>query len=42
MRPGPQRGSAWRGRVEYYLTDPSAESDPARREVDVAYLATGG
>jgi len=37
-----ERGSAWRGRVEHYLTDRSAEPDPARREVDVAYLATGG
>lgn len=33
------RGSAWRGRVEHYLTDPSAEPDPASWEVDVAYLA---
>ncbi len=36
------RGSAWRGRVEHYLTDPSAEPDPAKWEVDVAYLVTGG
>lgn len=31
------RGSAWGGRVEHYLTDPSAEPDPAKWEVDVAY-----
>jgi effector-binding domain-containing protein len=38
---GTDRGSAWRGRVEHYLTDPSTEPDPANWEVDVAYLATG-
>jgi effector-binding domain-containing protein len=32
------RGSGWRGRVEHYITDPSAEPDPATWEVDVAYL----
>ena len=32
-------GEAWRSRVEHYLTDPSAEPDPAKWEVDVAYLA---
>ena len=31
-------GSAWRARVEHYLTDPAKEPDPARWEVDVAYL----
>jgi effector-binding domain-containing protein len=31
-------GSAWRSRVEHYLTDPSTEPDPAKWEVDVAYL----
>jgi len=31
-------GSAWRGRVERYLTDPSVESDPSKWEVEVAYL----
>ncbi|HEY5166008.1 MAG TPA: GyrI-like domain-containing protein, partial [Acidimicrobiia bacterium] len=36
-----ERGSAWRGRVEHYVTDPSTEPDPAKWEVDVAYLATG-
>jgi effector-binding domain-containing protein len=33
------RGEAWRGRVEHYLTDPSAEPDPGKWETDVAYLA---
>lgn len=33
-------GTAWRSRVEHYLTDPSAEPDPAKWEVDVAYLAS--
>lgn len=33
-------GSAWRGRVEHYLTDPSAEPDPAKWETDVAYLTS--
>ena len=32
------QGSAWRSRVEHYLTDPSQESDPAKLETDVAYL----
>jgi effector-binding domain-containing protein len=32
-------GSAWRGRVEHYLTDPATEPDPSKREVEVAYLA---
>jgi effector-binding domain-containing protein len=31
-------GSAWRARAEHYLTDPSKEPDPAKWEVDVAYL----
>jgi effector-binding domain-containing protein len=31
-------GSAWRGRVERYLTDPSVEPDPSKWEVEVAYL----
>lgn len=35
-------GEAWRSRVEHYLTDPSAEPDPAKWEVDVAYLASEG
>jgi effector-binding domain-containing protein len=35
------RGTAWRGRVEHYPTDPSAEPDPAKWEVDVAYLVSG-
>jgi len=33
-------GTAWRGRAEHYLTDPSKEPDPARWEVDVAYLTS--
>jgi len=36
------RGSAWRSRVEHYLTNPAAEPDPAKWEVDVAYLTTAG
>jgi effector-binding domain-containing protein len=35
------RGSAWRSRAEHYLTDPSKEADPAKWEVDVAYLTRG-
>lgn len=31
-------GQAWRARAEHYLTDPSKEPDPAKWEVDVAYL----
>jgi effector-binding domain-containing protein len=31
-------GTAWRGRAEHYLTDPSREPDPAKWETDVAYL----
>ena len=34
-------GTAWRSRVEHYLTDPSAEPDPAKWETDVAVLAAG-
>ncbi len=33
-------GSAWRSRVEHYLTDPSQEPDPAKWEVEVAYLTS--
>lgn len=33
-------GTAWRGRLEHYLTDPSSEPDPAKWETDVAYLAS--
>ena len=32
------KGSVWGGRFEHYLTDPSAEPDPAKWETDVAYL----
>lgn len=35
-------GSAWRARVGHYLTDPSQEPDPAKWEVDVAYLTRKG
>ena len=31
-------GQAWRSRVEHYLTNPAQEPDPAKWEVDVAYL----
>jgi effector-binding domain-containing protein len=31
-------GSAWGGRVERYLTDPSAEPDSSRWETELAYL----
>ncbi len=34
------QGSAWGGRLEFYLTDPSQEPDPARWETDVAYLTS--
>ena len=34
---GTDRGSAWRGRVEHFLTDPSTEPDPAKWEVELAY-----
>ena len=33
------QGTAWRARAEHYLTNPAAEPDPAKWEVDVAYLA---
>ena len=32
-------GSVWRGRAEHYLTNPAAEPDPAKWQVNVAYLA---
>jgi effector-binding domain-containing protein len=34
------QSSAWRSRFEHYLTDPSKEPDPAKWEVDVAYLTS--
>jgi len=34
-------GAAWRSRVEHYLTNPAAEPDAAKWEVDIAYLAAG-
>ncbi len=33
-----EHGSTWGGRVERYLTDPSAEPDPSRWETELAYL----
>ena len=33
-------GQAWRSRVEHYLTNPAEEPDPAKWEVDVAYLTS--
>lgn len=35
-------GQAWGGRVEHYLTNPAEEPDPAKWEVDVAYLTSQG
>lgn len=35
-------GSAWRGRIEQYITDPSAEPDPAKWQTDIAYLTSNG
>ena len=32
-------GTAWRARAEHYLTNPAAEPDPAKWEVDVSDLA---
>jgi effector-binding domain-containing protein len=34
------KGEAWRRRAEHYLTDPSKEPDPAKWEVDIAYLTS--
>ncbi len=34
------QGSAWGGRVEFYLTDPSQAADPATWQTDVAYLTS--
>jgi effector-binding domain-containing protein len=34
-------GTAWRARGEHYLTNPATEPDPAKWEVDVAYLTRG-
>ena len=31
-------GTAWRARVEHYLTNPAEEADPAQWETDVAFL----
>jgi effector-binding domain-containing protein len=38
QREDTDRGSVWQGRVEHYLTDPSAEPDPAKWETEVGYL----
>jgi effector-binding domain-containing protein len=35
-------GVGWRSRAEHYLTNPAEEPDPARWEVDVAYLTRAG
>lgn len=35
------RGTAWRSRVEHYLTNPAAEPDPAKWETEIAYLTAG-
>jgi effector-binding domain-containing protein len=35
-------GQAWRSRVEHYPTNPAEEPDPAKWEVDVAYLTIPG
>ena len=35
------RGTAWRSRVEHYLTNPATDPDPAKWEVDIAYLTAG-
>lgn len=32
------QGTAWSGRAEHYLTNPATEPDPAKWQVDVAYL----
>jgi effector-binding domain-containing protein len=37
---GTPEGTAWRARAEHYLTNPAAEPDPSKWEVDVAYLIT--
>jgi effector-binding domain-containing protein len=34
-------GQEWDGRVEHYLTDPTAEPDASRWQTDVAYLIEG-
>jgi effector-binding domain-containing protein len=34
-------GEAWRASVEHYLVDPSAEPDPSKWEVELAYLTAG-
>ena len=36
------KGTAWGSRAEHYLTDPSKEPDPAKWQVDVAYLTSQG
>jgi effector-binding domain-containing protein len=36
-----ERGTAWRSRVEHYLTNPAAEPDPAKWETEIAYLTAG-
>jgi effector-binding domain-containing protein len=35
------RGTAWRSRVEHYLTNPAAEPDPSKWETEVAFLTAG-
>jgi hypothetical protein len=37
-RPADGNGEHWTGRVETYLTNPSEEPDPAKWEVELAYL----
>jgi effector-binding domain-containing protein len=35
-------GSAWAGRTEFYLKDPSNEKDPEKYETEIAYLTVDG
>jgi effector-binding domain-containing protein len=35
------RGTAWRSRVEHYLTNPAAEPDPATWQTEIAFLTAG-
>jgi effector-binding domain-containing protein len=35
-------GTGWRNRLEVYVTDPSAEPDPGKWVVDLAYLIADG
>jgi hypothetical protein len=40
--PGAGKEEVWGGRVEFYITDPGEEPDPAKWETELAFLVADG